>query len=93
MDLIHTAIDYQWRNGANPADFNGGTVLPAGAPPNAVTTSTELFRFRARQSIRDAIGAQTGDAGFDLRRPSAIRSGKIEPSCGLAIGTWVRVYR
>jgi phosphate-selective porin OprO and OprP len=55
--LVHLAIDYQWRKGSVPSDFNGGTTL-ASTPSPAVTTNTDLVRFRTRQSLRDATGLQ-----------------------------------
>lgn len=58
--LLHLALDYQYKKGGAPNDFNGGTTLPS-VPPASITTNNELFRFRARQEIRDAIGIQ-GDA-------------------------------
>ena len=56
-DLIHLGIAYQWRKGSTPQDFNGGTTL-ASTPNAAVTTNTDLIRFRARPGLRDVIGAQ-----------------------------------
>ncbi len=58
--LLHLGLAYQWRSGSIPSDFNGGTVL-ASAPNPAVTDNTDLVRFRARPSLRDATGLQ-GDA-------------------------------
>jgi phosphate-selective porin OprO/OprP len=58
--LLHLAIDYQWRKGSNPADFNNGTTLSS-LPSPAITTNTDLVRFRARPTIRDAVGLQ-GDS-------------------------------
>ena len=55
--LLHLGLAYQWRNGSNPGDFNGGTTLPS-APNSSVTANNDLIRFRARQSIRDAVGLQ-----------------------------------
>jgi phosphate-selective porin OprO/OprP len=55
--LLHLGLAYQWRKGSPPADFNGGTVLP-NTPDPAVTTNTDLFRFRARPGERDAVGLQ-----------------------------------
>src|SRR5262245_17656208 len=55
--LFHLGVAYQWRKGSIPSDFNGGTTLPSTANPN-VTENTDLVRFRARPSIRDAVGAQ-----------------------------------
>jgi phosphate-selective porin OprO/OprP len=56
-DLIHLGIAYQFRKGSSPLDFNGGTVLPS--PPNPVITdNTDLVRYRARPSLRDAVGLQ-----------------------------------
>jgi phosphate-selective porin OprO/OprP len=54
--LLHLGLAYQWRKGANPADFNGGTTITL--PPATVTTNTDLVRFRSRQGLRDAIGAE-----------------------------------
>ena len=56
-NLLHLGISYQWRKGSPPLDFNGGTMLST-VPNSNVTTNTELIRFRARQSIRDAVGQQ-----------------------------------
>ncbi len=55
--LLHLAADYQWRKGAIPSDFNGGTAL-ASTPNFSVTENTDLIRFRTRQGIRDAVGQQ-----------------------------------
>jgi phosphate-selective porin OprO and OprP len=60
--LIHFGLAYQFRNGSPPLDFNGGTVLPS-SPNPAVTTNTDLVRFRARPGLRDAVGLQ----GFNSR--------------------------
>src|SRR5207253_475512 len=56
-NLLHLAVAYQFRKGSPPLDFNGGTTLPSNPNP-AVTESTDLIRFRARQSLRDAVGLQ-----------------------------------
>jgi phosphate-selective porin OprO/OprP len=53
--LLHLGLAYQWRKGSNPADFNAGTVL---ASTPTATTNTDIIRFRARPSIRDAVGLQ-----------------------------------
>lgn len=53
--LLHLALDYQWRKGSIPSDFNGGFVPPS---PPVLTTNTDIVRFRSRQSIRDAVGLQ-----------------------------------
>ncbi len=58
--LLHLGIAYQFRKGSPPQDFNGGTTLPS-TPNPAVTTNTDLFRFRVRPGVRDAVGQQ-GDA-------------------------------
>jgi phosphate-selective porin OprO/OprP len=65
-ELVHFAMDYQWRNGSTPAELNfGSTVVP---PPLAVTTNgSELFRFRTRQSLRDNV-AQSPIAQGDSAR-------------------------
>jgi phosphate-selective porin OprO and OprP len=55
--LLHLGIAYQWRKGSIPSDFNGGTTLPSNPNP-LVTTNTDLVRFRARQSLRDATGLE-----------------------------------
>ncbi len=55
--LLHLGLAYQWRKGALPADFNGGTVLPSSPNPR-VTTNTDLVRFRSRPGLRDAVGLQ-----------------------------------
>lgn len=52
--LLHFGLAYQWRKGSIPLDFNGGTVV---AEPVA-TNNTDLVRFRARPSLRDAVGLQ-----------------------------------
>lgn len=52
--LLHLGVAYQIRTGSAPLDFNGGTT----APPNSDTHSSDLIRFRARQSLRDAVGLQ-----------------------------------
>jgi phosphate-selective porin OprO and OprP len=57
--LLHLGLAYQWRKGSIPSDFNGGTTLPS-LPNPAVTTNTDLVRFRSRPGIRDAV-AQQGD--------------------------------
>jgi phosphate-selective porin OprO and OprP len=54
-NLVHLGLAYQFRKGSTPLDFNGGTVLPSNP---AVTDNTDLFRFRAQQSLRDAVGLQ-----------------------------------
>jgi phosphate-selective porin OprO/OprP len=51
--LVHLGIAYQWRKGSAPLDFNGGTALPSNPAGNA-----GIIRFRARPSIRDAVGGQ-----------------------------------
>lgn len=53
-NLLHLGIAYQIRNGSAPLDFNGGTNVP----PNPNSDKTDLIRFRARPSIRDAVGLQ-----------------------------------
>jgi len=58
--LMHLGAAYQFRNGATPADFNGGTVLGT-RPPLTVTENSDLVRFRSRASLRDAIGVE-GDS-------------------------------
>lgn len=58
--LVHLGLAYQFRNGSSPADFNGGTTL-ATKPNPQLTTSTEIFRFRTRVDLRDAVGLQ-GDS-------------------------------
>lgn len=58
--LIHLGFAYQFRNGSTPAELNGGTTL-ATKPNPLLTTSTELFRFRTRVDLRDAVGLQ-GDS-------------------------------
>jgi phosphate-selective porin OprO/OprP len=58
--LLHLGLAYQFRKGSPPQDFNGGTTLPSNPNP-AVTTNTDLVRFRVRPDLRDAVGLQ-GDA-------------------------------
>jgi phosphate-selective porin OprO/OprP len=58
--LLHLGLAYQFRKGSTPQDFNGGTTLPSNPNP-AVTTNTDLFRFRVRADLRDAVGQQ-GDS-------------------------------
>jgi phosphate-selective porin OprO/OprP len=55
--LVHLGLAYQFRNGSTPADFNNGTTL-ATRPNPLLTPSTELFRFRTRVDLRDAVGLQ-----------------------------------
>jgi phosphate-selective porin OprO/OprP len=55
-DLLHLGIAYQWRKGSAPLDFNGGTAISV--PPGP----TDLIRFRARPSLRDAVGLQGDNA-------------------------------
>src|SRR5262245_59308211 len=57
--LMHLGASYQFRSGSIPADFNGGTTITP--PPRTVTENTDLVRFRARASLRDAIGVE-GDS-------------------------------
>jgi phosphate-selective porin OprO/OprP len=53
--LLHLGLAYQIRKGSPPLDFNGGTTLPS----NPLTTDRrDLIRFRARPSLRDAVGLQ-----------------------------------
>ena len=59
--LLHLGLAYQFRKGAVPQDFNGGTVLPS-PPDPAVTNNTDLVRFRTRPSLRDAVGLQGNGA-------------------------------
>ena len=59
-ELVHLGVSYQFRTGSTPADFNGGTTLPS-TPSASVTENSDLIRFRARPSIRDAVGLQ-GDS-------------------------------
>src|SRR5439155_6786137 len=54
-ELLHLGVAYQFRNGSPPLDFNGGTILVSN-PNSAVTANTDLVRFRARPTIRDAVG-------------------------------------
>lgn len=54
--LLHLGVAYQFRKGTIPLDFNGGTALPS--QPGPQFGGDDLVRFRARQSIRDAVGAQ-----------------------------------
>jgi phosphate-selective porin OprO/OprP len=56
-DLLHLAVAYQWRKGSQPQDFNGGTTLPSNPNP-AITTNTDLVRFRTRPGLRDATALQ-----------------------------------
>jgi phosphate-selective porin OprO and OprP len=58
--LLHLGLAYQFRKGSIPGDFNGGTPVPD--PNPAVTTNTDLVRFRSRQSLRDAVGQQGNGA-------------------------------
>jgi phosphate-selective porin OprO and OprP len=59
--LLHLGLAYQFRKGTIPLDFNGGTTLPSQPDPQVAGTS-DLVRFRARPSIRDAVGAQGNGA-------------------------------
>src|SRR4051794_2532753 len=59
--LVHLGLAYQFRKGTIPPHFNGGTALPAPPDPR-VTETTDLVRFRARPSLRDAVGAQGNGA-------------------------------
>ncbi len=52
--LLHLAFDYQIRNGSAPLDFNGGTTV--------TNDNTDVIRFRARPSLRDAVGLQGNTA-------------------------------
>ncbi len=57
--LLHLGVAYQWRKGSAPLDFSGGTT--PGSVPSDVTTESDIIRFRARPSLRDATGLQ-GDS-------------------------------
>ncbi|MBN9122195.1 MAG: hypothetical protein J0I06_24160, partial [Planctomycetes bacterium] len=59
--LLHLGVAYQWRKGSPPLDFNGSTAVPS-SPAPAVTTNTDLIRFRARPGLRDAVGLQGNGA-------------------------------
>jgi phosphate-selective porin OprO/OprP len=65
-ELLHLALDYQWRKGSDAADLNfGTTTVPA---PAAITTDdNDLFRFRARMSLRDAVGQSPISQGDSAR--------------------------
>ena len=53
--LLHLGLAYEWRKGSPASDFNNGTTLPS---TPAITNNTDVFDFRARPGIRDAVGAQ-----------------------------------
>lgn len=90
--LLHVAFDYQWRKGSVANDFNGGTALPAGSPPNAITSTSDIVRFRARQSLRDAIGNQgDGNRVLDTGNIFASHVNAINPELLLSWGQfWVQ---
>src|SRR5262249_37533403 len=59
--LIHLGSAYQCRNPSIPADFNGGTAFSpplTKVPGVAISDNSDILRFRTRQGLRDAIGAQ-----------------------------------
>ncbi|MFT3879696.1 MAG: porin [Gemmatales bacterium] len=56
-NLLHLGVAYQFRTGSPPLDFNGGTNVN----PSPNSDNTDLIRYRARASIRDAVGLQ-GDS-------------------------------
>jgi phosphate-selective porin OprO and OprP len=56
--LLHLGIAYQIRNASAPLDFNGGTTVSTNP---TVSDNSNLIRFRARPSLRDAVGLQ-GDS-------------------------------
>ncbi len=65
-ELLHLAMDYQWRKGsyANELGF-GQTTVPA---PAAVTTdNNDLFRFRTRMSLRDSVAQSPISQGNSAR--------------------------
>src|SRR5262249_4187601 len=82
--LLHLGAAYQWRKGAVPADFNGGTTL-ASLPNPGVSTNTDLARFRTRQGLRAAIG-QVGD-----RAPN-VATGNIIPDDVQSVNGELRWY-
>jgi phosphate-selective porin OprO/OprP len=60
-ELLHLGFAYQWRNGTSPLDFDGGRI-PIVPPVGTNIDRVDLIRFRARQSLRDAVGLQGDNA-------------------------------
>jgi phosphate-selective porin OprO/OprP len=97
--LVHLGLAYQFRKGSPPADFSGGTTLPTVPAPD-VTTNTDLFRFRARPGLRDAVGlqgdgARVVDTGNIIASHAQAVNAEFMTYCGPfwaqaeAIATWV----